>query len=380
MAARTHYPVIVLGGGTMGSGAAWELGKRGVPALVLEQFDHVHALGSHGGQTRIIRHAYAESPAYVPIVRRADDLWVALEAETGTRVLHRTGCLDLAAPGYDHARAARRSAEAWGVPFDWLAGAEVRRRFPGWAVPDAWEACFDPRAGFLEVEPALRALGAAARDRGVTIREREPARSWRVDGDGVVVETDQGTYSGDRLIVTAGAWAGTMLGELGLPLTVLRKTVWWFGLRDPAPYDEARFPVWIAASDAGELYGFPLACGEVGLKVAEHSGGQPTDPATVDREARDEEAAPVYAAASRLMPSLTPTITRRAVCLYTMTPDTDFVVDRHPEQPQVVLGAGFSGHGFKFAPAIGEHLVALALDGGAEAYPHLGLRRLLTPA
>ncbi|CAA9553492.1 MAG: hypothetical protein AVDCRST_MAG49-2041 [uncultured Thermomicrobiales bacterium] len=380
MVPSSYYEVIVLGGGTMGSGAAWELGKRGVRALVLEQFGHVHALGSHGGQTRIIRHAYAESPTYVPIVRRADDLWVALEAETGTKLLHRIGCLDLAAPGYDHARAARRSAEEWGSPFEWLDGAEVRRRFAAWTVPDEYEACFDPRAGFLEVEPALRAMGQAARGLGVTIREHEPARSWRTDGDGVVVETDRGTYTADRLIVTAGAWAGPMLAGLGLPLTVLRKTVWWFAVDDPAPYDETRFPVWIAASDAGEIYGFPIACGEAGLKVAEHSGGQPSDPETVDREARDEEAAPIYAAASRLLRGLRPTVTRRTVCLYTMTPDTDFVVDRHPEHPQVALGAGFSGHGFKFAPAIGQDLVALALDADAAPHPHLALTRLLTPA
>jgi monomeric sarcosine oxidase len=379
MASR-HYPVIVLGGGTMGSAAAWELGKRGIPALVLEQFGHVHDQGSHGGQTRIIRHAYAESPDYVPIVVRADDLWVELEAETGRRFFHRIGCLDLAAPGYGHARSARASAERWGLPFEWLDGAEVRRRYPAWTIPDEWEACFDPRAGYLEVEPALRAFGEAAQSRGVTTRDHEPARAWRVDGDGVVVETDRGTYSGDRLIVTAGAWAGRTLAALGLPLTVLRKPVWWFGLADPAPYDAARFPVWIAASGAGELYGFPLACGEVGLKVAQHSGGEAVDPATVDREAHDAEAVPILAASRQMLRGLTGAITKRTVCLYTMTPDTDFIVDRHPEHGQVVFGAGFSGHGFKFASAIGAHLVALALDAEAAPYPHLALGRLLAPA
>ncbi|MGI8642736.1 MAG: N-methyl-L-tryptophan oxidase [Thermomicrobiales bacterium] len=380
---RTHYPVIIIGGGTMGLSAAWELGKRGVDALVLEQFGIVHDQGSHSGQTRIIRHAYAESPDYVPIVQRADDLFLELEAVTGAKVLYRTGGLDLAAPGSDHAGLARQSAEQWNVPFEWLDGAEVRRRFPAWRVPEDWQACYSPKSGFLHVDATLAALAGAATQHGVTIREHTPVMDWRVDSEGyAVVETRHELFSADRLIITAGAWASRLLADVGLPLTVLRKVLWWFGVQDPSLYERKRFPVYIAESETHPVYGFPLdvATSGAGLKIAEHSGGEPADPDSIDRHASDDEADLVLQFGQRYLTGVTDQIERRAVCMYTMTPDTDFIVDRHPEHAEVVIGTGFSGHGFKFATAIGEHLVGLALDPAAEPYPHIGLARLQATA
>lgn len=376
---RTHYPVIVIGGGSMGLAAAWELGKRDVACLVLEQFGIVHDQGSHSGQTRIIRHAYAESPDYVPIVQRADDLFLQLEEETDSNVLYRTGGLDLAGPGSNHAQAARESAERWDVPFEWLDGAEIRQRFPAWRVPDDWVACYSPNSGFLHVDATLAALAAAATERGVTIREHTPVVDWRVDSDGyAVVETRHELFTADKLIITAGAWATKLLAETGLPLTVLRKVLWWFGVEDKSLYARERFPVYIAESDTHHVYGFPLdqKTFGAGLKIAEHSGGDLTDPATIDRHASDDEARVALEFGQRYLTGVTNRIERRAVCMYTMTPDTDFIVDRHPEHPEVVFGTGFSGHGFKFATAIGEHLVGLALDQVVQPYPHIGLARL----
>ena len=369
-----HYDVIVLGGGTMGSAAAWELGKRGAHALVLEQFRHVHDRGEHGGKTRIIRHAYAEGPEYVPLVQRADALWLVLEAESGQRILVRTGGLELAAPGYTHARDARESADRHGLPYEWLSPAEANRRWPGIRVPDGWDVLFSPQAGFLLTEPALRSLAAAARRLGVEVREEEPARAWGATASGAWVRTDQGTYHADRLIVTAGSWAGQLLADLGLPLTVLRKVLFWLAVDDPTPYAPERFPIFITDSELGSIYGFPI-CEHPRLKIANHSGGDPTTPETVDRTVRDGEQADVVALARHVLPGVTDRVLESAVCLYTMTPDTDFVVDRHPAWPQVVIGAWFSGHGFKFATAIGEHLVALALDPAARPYPRLALDR-----
>ncbi|MDP9358070.1 MAG: N-methyl-L-tryptophan oxidase [Chloroflexota bacterium] len=371
-----HFSVIVLGGGTMGSAAAWALGKRGVRSLVLEQFRHVHTMGSHGGKTRIIRHAYAESPDYVPLVQRADRLWQELEAEAGDRILYRSGGLDLAAPGFHHARDARTSAERFGLPFDWLDGTEVRRRWPVWKVSDDWEACYSPQAGYLAVEPGLHALAAGARQHGVTISEEETVLHWHADGAGVQVETDRAVYTAERLIITAGPWSGRLLAELGLPLTVLRKTLWWFELDDPAPFAADRFPVFITESEAGEIYGFP-ADQSGRLKVAAHSGGEPADPHTVDRETRRGEHQDVLKTAQRVLQGVSNRVAESSVCLYTMTPDTDFIVDRLPDSPQVVVGAGFSGHGFKFATAIGEQLAALALDPAETPLPRLALSRLL---
>ncbi|MGH2532526.1 MAG: N-methyl-L-tryptophan oxidase [Thermomicrobiales bacterium] len=370
-----HFSTIVIGGGTMGSGAAWELGKRGEKALVLEQFGHVHAMGSHGGLTRIIRHAYAEGADYIPLVRRADDLWVALEEAAGVKVLHRVGGLELAVPGHGHAERARDNAALHGVAFEWLDAAELMRRWPVYRVPEDWAAGYGPDSGFIDVERGLRALAARARAHGIEIREHEPVRSWGATDSGAWVETDQGRYTADRLIVTAGAWAGQMLADLGLPLTVRRKTIHWVEVAQPESFAPERFPVFIADSAAGELYGLPIF-GRDGLKIGRHDGGDVTTPETVDREVAPKEAAGALGPARQIFPAITGKVLSSAVCLYTLTPDGDFVIDRHPAWPHVVIAAGFSGHGFKFAPAIGEHLVDMAFHTDAMPFPMLALNRL----
>jgi monomeric sarcosine oxidase len=371
------YDVIVLGGGTMGSAAANALADNARRVLVLEQFDHVHDLGSHGGKTRILRHAYAEGADYVPLVQRADELWRQLEDETDERIFVRSGGLEMAAPGFRHARAARASADAHGLPYEWLSAEEGRARWPQVAVPDGWDLFFDPNAGFVFTEPALRGLMAMATRRGATLRQNEPATDWGADQDGVWVRTIAATYRADRLIVAAGAWASSMLGDLGLPLQVLRKTLWWLAVDAPARFAPQRYPVFIADNDLGEIYGFPVV-DELGLKIADHAGGDPTHPERVDRNAGDDESDNVRALARTLFPGVSDRITHRAVCLYTMTPDGHFVVDRHPEHPHVVIACGFSGHGFKFAPAIGELLAQLVNDPKAAPPAILAIDRLLT--
>ncbi|MEA2584379.1 MAG: sarcosine oxidase [Thermomicrobiales bacterium] len=359
-----HYSVIVIGGGTMGTAAAWELGKRGERAIVFEQFGHVHTMGAHSGQTRVIRHAYAEGAGYIPLVLRADELWEELEAEARIKVLHRVGALEISTGlGSDHAQRARASAALHNVPFEWLDADEIRRRWPQFQIGDDWEAGFGDRSGFLEVEPALRAMASSARSRGVEIREHEPAQAWGTDGEGVWVQTEQGRYTADRLIVTPGSWAGRMLPDLGLPITVVRKTLFWLEVKEPTRFDPAGFPVFIADRPGLELYGFPIF-GQPGLKCANHAGGEPTTVETVDRTVRPEEEPEILDAAGWLFgpEQFTGRVLLCAVCLYARTPDHDFAIDRHPEYPNVVIGAGFSGHGFKFTPAVGEHLVQLALD------------------
>jgi monomeric sarcosine oxidase len=369
-----HFETIVLGGGTMGTAAAWELGKRGQRALVLEQFQHVHALGSHGGQTRIIRHAYAEGPDYIPLVLRADELWMELEDESHATVYHRVGGLEIAAPGFDHAARARAAAAEHNVPFEWMDGAEARKRWPMFNLPDDWEVGYGARSGFLDVDAAMHAMGDQARILGVRIKDEEPVRNWRIDGAGVRVVTDEAEYTADRLIVTAGAWAGKLLEELGLPLQVKRKVLFWLTVRDEAPFDPRRMPVYITDSEDGEIYGFPVF-GRPGLKIARHDGGAPADPDALDREVHEGEEAEVMALAKKLFPGVTGEVSSSAVCMYTVTPDANFIVDRHPEHEQVIIGAGFSGHGFKFATAVGEQLVDLAHDAMMAPMPILALNR-----
>jgi N-methyl-L-tryptophan oxidase len=358
----------------MGTAAAWALAKDGRKALVLEQFQHVHDQGSHGGETRIIRHAYAESAEYVPLVQRADQLWQELEVQTGKQVLVRCGGLELAAPGYTHARAARASADEHGLPYEGLSAREVNARWSGLTVPEDWDALFSPQSGFLLTEPSLRAMATAAISSGATILEHAMAVNWGASASMAWVETPIGRFDADALIITAGAWASRMLGDLGLTLEVRRKTLWWQNVRDPRIYEPDRFPVFITDSAVGEIYGFPIY-GTPGLKIANHAGGEPANADSVDRKTRPGENGDVLELASHVLPGVMPEVVKSAVCLYTVTSDADFIVDRHPEFSHVAIGAGFSGHGFKFAPAIGELLTRLVTEPTTETVSRLRLSR-----
>ncbi|HYO29490.1 MAG TPA: N-methyl-L-tryptophan oxidase [Thermomicrobiales bacterium] len=370
------YDVIVLGGGTMGTAAALSLARQGRKTLVLEQFGHVHEQGSHGGKTRILRHAYAESAEYVPLVQRADRLWQEIEQETGERIFVRCGGLEMAAPGHTHARDARRSADQHALPYEWLSPAEGRARWPMVAIPDEWDVFFDPNAGFVMTDAALRAMMRMASGLGVVLHEHAPVRSWEASSDSVSVQTDTATYHGKTLVVAAGAWASAVLSDIGLPLQVLRKTLWWLEVEDQELFSPDRFPVFIADSELGEIYGFPVV-DRFGLKIANHAGGDPTSADEVDRTALDGESENVRGLASRLFPGVSDRIAHRAVCLYTMTPDRNFVVDRHPGHENVLIAAGFYGHGFKFAPAIGELLARLVDDADVAPPPILAIDRLI---
>jgi N-methyl-L-tryptophan oxidase len=355
-----NFDLIIVGGGTMGTAAAWEAGKRGLKTLVLERFHHYHTNGAHSGETRVIRHAYAEGPDYVPLAFRADDLWIELEQATGKIIYHRVGGLEMSAPGNPHANSARESALAHDIPFEWLTPAEVRARFPQFAIGDDWVAGYGAGAGFLDVEAGMRGMANQARQSGVEIRENAVVEAVDLAALTPTVTVDGKQVTAERLIVTAGAWSGRLLADLGIPLQVLRKTLFWLEVEDESAFSEAVTPVYIAGIPGYEFYGFPH-WGQPGIKVADHRGGQPTDPDDVNRSIREEEKAEIVRVARSLIPAITGKVLQATTCLYTNTPDHDFIVDRHPANGKVVIGAGFSGHGFKFAPAIGEMLVALAL-------------------
>jgi len=362
------YDEIVIGLGAMGSAAAWHLAARGRRVLALDAYTPGHRLGSSHGYTRIIRKAYFEDPAYVPLLEQAYVLWDDLAHAAGERLLLPTGGLMVAPADAPVVAGAVRSARAHGLPYELLTAADVRRRFPAFTPDDGLVGLWEPQAGVLFPEACLRACQRAAARAGAALRWEEPVRTWRADGAGAVVETSRGRYEAGTVVVTAGPWAPSVLAALGLPLSVIRQVVCYFEARtaaDAAALAPDRCPLFIAVVDGVHIYGLPAAAGP-GFKVAIHDAGEwsaPCTPETMRRDVASEEIETVRRVTRRLLPGADGALRAAETCLYTMTPDSHFVIDRAAAHPHLVYAAGFSGHGFKFASVVGEILADLAVAG-----------------
>ncbi len=368
-----RYDVVILGVGGMGSAALFELARRGRRVLGLERFAPGHDRGSSHGQTRVIRKAYYEHPDYVPLLCRAYERWYDLEQRCGRRLFVECGCLSIGSPNGEVVPGVRRAAERHGLPVEPLTADDLRRRFPAFRFGDDVTAVLERDAGFLYVEECVRAHADEARRLGADLRAEEPAVSWEATPGGVLVRTAKGTYAADRLVITAGAWSGRVLADLGLPLKVLRKVLLWFDTADPAALRRDIFPIYMAETPNGFYYGFPVIDG-LGHKVARHDGGAVADPAALDRAVSDADAADCRVFLRAHLPAAAGALRDGRACMYTVTPDHHFVIDRHPAWPHVVIAAGFSGHGFKFASVVGEVLADLA-ETGRSALP-IGMFRL----
>lgn len=365
------YDVIVLGLGGMGTAAAAALARRGRRVLGLEQFTPAHDRGSSHGRTRVIRTAYFEHPAYVPLVRRSFRLWHELEQRTGEHLLTECPCLSIGRPGGELIDGVLRAASEHRLAVERLEPAELARRFPLFRFDDSYVGVLEADAGFLYVERCVNACAADAAAHGATLRWEEPVRAWEVANDSVAVRTDRDTYRAARLVITAGAWATRLLGDVGAKLTVMRQVPMWFAPRDPRPFARDRFPIYLADTPEGTFYGLP-AVDPRGHKVARHYGApEVAGPDGVDRAVTDADEAPARAFVRAHLPAADGPRTYAAVCLYTLSPDRHFVIDRHPELEAVAIAAGFSGHGFKFAPVVGELLADLVETGGAKGRTEL---------
>jgi len=357
------HDAIVLGLGGMGSAALFELARRGRRVLGLEQYPPAHARGSSHGHTRIIRTAYFEHPDYVPLVRRAFGRWHELEQLTGRHLLTGCECLTVGPDRGELVEGVRAAAARHDLPVTEMSADDLRRCYGVFHVPDGFVGIREQAAGFLYVEDCVRTHLDAAGARGAVVRAEEPVVGWAAAGDSVEVRTTAGTYHAARLVVTAGAWATGLLRDAGVPLAVMRQTPLWFEPREPAPFRRDRFPIFIADTPAGAFYGLPMIDPR-GVKVARHYGApELASPAEVDWAVTAGDEAPVRRFLDTYLPGHFGRRTDGQVCMYTLTPDRHFVIDRHPLHPAVAVAAGFSGHGFKFAPAVGEILADLADRG-----------------
>ena len=375
------YDVIVVGVGGMGSAACWQLARRGQRVLGLERFDIPHAMGSSHGISRIIRLPYYEDPAYVPLLRRAYELWRDLEAATGATVLVTTGSIDAGPEDgalFGNAAAVAKSFE---MPHEVLTGAAINARFPGYRLPAGYRGVLQPQGGLLASERAIVAHVGAAQAAGAEIRARERVLDWaaRPGGEGVAVTTDKGRHEAGRLVLAAGAW----MGDLAKPLRSLaipeRQVLAWLQPLRPELFTTARFPVFNLEVEEGRYYGFPIYEAP-GFKFGRyHHRGEAMAADAMRREVDAEDERLLRQFSGRYFPDGSGATMALRACMFTNTPDEHFILDHHPEAKQVVLASPCSGHGYKFCSVVGEIIADLATGDGATRHD-IGFARLARPA
>jgi sarcosine oxidase len=367
----TAYDVIVVGLGGMGSAAALQLAARDVRVLGLEKFGPAHSHGASHGGSRITRQSYFESPEYVPLLLRAYELYDQLARDSGRDVISLTGGVMIGRPESRTVAGSRASAEQWGLEHEMLDARELRRRFPTLDPRPDEVALFEAKAGFVRPEATVAANLELAAKHGADLRFHEPMTRWEPAGDGVRVTTANGSYTAGQLVISPGPWAPDLLADLGVPLSIERLVQFWYQPRGGVgPFRPERHPIYIWEDAGGDqIYGFPAIGGpEDGAKIAFFRRGTPATPDTLDTEVHPAEVAEMAEYCGKRLPDLPGRFLRGEPCMYSTTPDEHFVVARHPAHDAVTVACGFSGHGFKFVPVVGEILADLA-TGGTTAHP-----------
>jgi sarcosine oxidase len=367
-----RYDVIVIGVGSMGSATAFELAKRGCRILGLEQFNIGHELGSASGVNRIIRLAYAEHPAYVPLLRQAYKLWRKLERVSKERLLFISGGIDAGRADGPLIQGSLKSCRQHGIPHEEWDARDLQRKFPGFHVPRSTAAVYQQDAGFVLCERAIIAHITAAQASGAEIHGREIVLGWDVTRNGVVVRTNRASYKSSRLVITAGPWAARLVPALRSRRLAQpeRQVLIWTQPKRPELFRFGAFPIFILETmegrDVSRFYGFPIH-GIPGFKIGKyHHRRETVNPDRMDRECHAEDERVLRDAIRRYFPEADgPTLSMKT-CLFTNSPDEHFILDRLPDCPQVSIAAGFSGHGFKFAGVIGAIMADIALEGSSD--------------
>ena len=365
------FDAIVIGTGGIGSAVLHQLAKQGHHVLGLDRHPQAHQRGSSHGHTRIIRQGYFEHPDYVPLLLRAYELWRELERDSGRRLFHEISLLEAGRADGILIPGVLESVRQHGLTIERLSAREARKRFP-FRFDDAMEVIIEPTGGYLLVEQCVQAQLDQAFRCGATWRQ-ETMRQWSASASEVRVQTNQSTYAASRLVVCGGAWSSALLRDLGVPLGVVEKHLYWFD----APADACNeLPVFYFETGHGDFYGFP-SLGSEGMKLAQHSGGRRhAAPFDVDSVTDEQDLRQVQQFMASRANFAYGSVTSRKACMYTMSPDGHFVIDRHPSHRNICFAAGLSGHGFKFSPVLGLVLAQLAMQGEPElSVDFLGLDR-----
>jgi sarcosine oxidase len=367
MATNSSFDVIVIGVGSMGSATCYYLAKRGYKVLGLEQFDISHEFGSHAGQSRIIRKAYFEHPDYVPLLEKAYQNWNEFEQETGEQLYYKTGLLYAGNSTNEIIKGVKLAASLYNIELDNMND----NYYFQFKFPKSFEILFEPDAGFLPPEKAIRLYANEAKKWGATIHSNEKVTEWRKEGDGLIVKTHKNSYQCNKLVITAGAWSGKMISGFSNKIKVTRQFVSWIKTKNDKQFDLNNFPCWMIGDDDkhGCYYGFPLLdikkFGEpAGLKLAHHFPKEITDPDYVNRETTKEDIENLKYCLDKYLPGVFDSVLHTKICLYGNSPDENFIIDKLPGyEEHVSIACGFSGHGFKFVSVVGEILAGLAIDG-----------------
>ena len=363
-----HYEVIVVGAGSMGMAAGYYLSRKGVRTLMIDAFDPPHSNGRHSGDTRLIRHACGEGPAYAPLALRAQTLWDDLAAKTSETIFRKTGVLTFGPASSQFVKQAIESGHTWDMNIETLSAGAVNERWPGAVLDDADIACYEPDAGVLFSDNCIRTFRRLALDNGAELKTEAPVTNIDVAADSVTVETDGEVFTADKLIVSGGAWNKKILSDLELNIAVQasRRTIAWFKSNELL-YNADTFPGFFGDLPSGVFYGFPSIDGG-GVKAGRYDNGDDAEPEYINREfgIYDKDEGDVRGFLDAYMPEASGRMNVGSTCLFTNTPDENFVIDLHPEHSHIAIAAGFSGHGYKFSTAVGEILSELVTEGTTE--------------